>query len=80
MSQELLLHGASELPGAAGQVALQRLKDEEMVESITCSESLGTGKWKADVENDGKSMGKAGLLNGKSLGNGEHLGKIIENI
>ena len=51
-----------------------------MVESITCSESLGTGKWKADVENDGKSMGKAGLLNGKSLGNGEHLGKIIENI
>jgi hypothetical protein len=35
------------------------------------------------VENDGKSMGKGLLedfLNGKSLGNGEHLGKIIENI
>jgi hypothetical protein len=49
MSQELLLHGASELPGAAGQVALQRLKDEEMVESITCSESLGTS-WDGEME------------------------------
>ena len=54
--QELLLHGASqtsELPGAAGQLALERLKDEEdLVESITCSESLGGRKtW-------GKNMGK----------------------
>lgn len=39
--QELLLHGAPELPGQAGQLALQRLKDdEEMVESITCSEFI----------------------------------------
>eukprot|EP00435_Cladocopium_sp_Y103_P074805 s43_g51.t1 len=68
--EELLLHGASELLGAApGQVALQRLKDEEMVESITCSEFIaGLGQLEGAPLSVPSAQCLFFLLDGASVG------------